>query len=245
MPDRALLIALLVFALVFQTVWLFSTAPERESDVIGRRLASGGLRAWEAGGYPTFSVLRRRRYSRLPWLDAVLERFRPRRQSEPTVDASRTSGAGRRVRVHSDRCRHVGWARGRPARPRRADSTSALGRHRIPLLSGSTGVASAARRAPSVGVRGWPGGCPRSHRGQSARRLRPRARADRRHPIYLRALRRGVWRGLAGNQPGRRYRRSADAHDRPGQKRGRHPAGYRPSRCSAVPAATWSRCSAR
>jgi tight adherence protein B len=75
MPDRVLLVALLVFALVFQAVWLFSTAPEREADVIARRLSASPQPAWMGAGAATFTVLRRRRYSRLPWLDWVLARF--------------------------------------------------------------------------------------------------------------------------------------------------------------------------
>jgi tight adherence protein B len=72
--SHAVLISLLVFALVFQAVWLLSTAPERESDVVLRRLTAGGLRAWEATPF-TFTVLRQRRYSRFPWLETLLARF--------------------------------------------------------------------------------------------------------------------------------------------------------------------------
>jgi tight adherence protein B len=76
MPDRVVLVALIVFALVFQAVWLFSTAPEPESEVIARRLSPSAVPAWLAGpGQLTFTVLRRRRYSRLPWLDWLLARL--------------------------------------------------------------------------------------------------------------------------------------------------------------------------
>jgi tight adherence protein B len=74
LQSQALLVALLVFALVFQAVWLLSTAPERESDVVLRRLTAGGLRAWEATPF-AFTVLRQRRYSRFPWLEALLARL--------------------------------------------------------------------------------------------------------------------------------------------------------------------------
>ena len=45
MQSQALLVALLVLALVFQAVSLFSTASEREREVVLRRLTDGGLRA--------------------------------------------------------------------------------------------------------------------------------------------------------------------------------------------------------
>jgi tight adherence protein B len=70
--SQPLLVALLVFALVFQAVWLLSTAPERESEVVLRRLTAGGRRPWESTPF-TFSVLRRRRHSRFPWLETLLE----------------------------------------------------------------------------------------------------------------------------------------------------------------------------
>lgn len=75
MDDRVLLIALLVFALVFQAAWLFSTAPESERDVVARRLDTSLLPTWEGGLPIALSVLRRRRYSRFPWSDALLARF--------------------------------------------------------------------------------------------------------------------------------------------------------------------------
>ncbi len=73
--DRLALIALLVFALVFQAAWLFTTAPASEREVLARRLNASVVPAWERSVPIAFSVLRHRRYSRFPWLDALLARF--------------------------------------------------------------------------------------------------------------------------------------------------------------------------
>jgi tight adherence protein B len=75
MDDRLLLVALLVFSLVFQAVWLFTTAPEPAREAIGRRLNASALPIWEEVSTPTVIVLRQQRHSRLPWLDRLLARL--------------------------------------------------------------------------------------------------------------------------------------------------------------------------
>jgi tight adherence protein B len=73
--DQALLVSALVFLLVVQAVLILSTARVGERQRIAQRLTSYTLPTFQ-GGLPTsISVLRRRRYSRLPWLDDVLGRL--------------------------------------------------------------------------------------------------------------------------------------------------------------------------
>ncbi|HEY0583345.1 MAG TPA: type II secretion system F family protein [Chloroflexota bacterium] len=73
--DQALLVSALVFLLVVQAVLIVSTTRVGERQRIAQRLTSYTLPTFQ-GGLPTsISVLRRRRYSRLPWLDDVLGRL--------------------------------------------------------------------------------------------------------------------------------------------------------------------------
>ena len=73
--DQALLVSALVFLLVVQAVLIASTTRVGERQRIAQRLTSYTLPTFQ-GGLPTsISVLRRRRYSRLPWLDDVLGRL--------------------------------------------------------------------------------------------------------------------------------------------------------------------------
>jgi tight adherence protein B len=73
--DQTLLVAALVFLLVVQAVLLVSTAPVGERERVSQRLATYTVPAWQSQLATGVSVLRRRRYSRLPWLDLILTRF--------------------------------------------------------------------------------------------------------------------------------------------------------------------------
>ena len=57
----------LVFLLVVQASLLAMSGTVSERDVISRRLQDIAVPTWEAGLSRTISVMRRRRYSRLPW----------------------------------------------------------------------------------------------------------------------------------------------------------------------------------
>ena len=73
--DQSVLIAALVFLLVVQAVMLASTGKVGERERIAHRLVKYTVPTWEGGLQTRISVLRRQRYSRLPWLDAILARF--------------------------------------------------------------------------------------------------------------------------------------------------------------------------
>jgi tight adherence protein B len=73
--DQSILIALLVFLLVSQAVILATTGRVGERERISHRLAKYTLPSWESGLPMRLSILRRRRYSRLPLLDKLLARF--------------------------------------------------------------------------------------------------------------------------------------------------------------------------
>jgi tight adherence protein B len=75
MVDQSALIAALVFLLVAQAVMLASTGKVGERERIAHRLVKYTVPTWEGGLLTRISVLRRQRYSRLPWLDAILARF--------------------------------------------------------------------------------------------------------------------------------------------------------------------------
>jgi tight adherence protein B len=73
--DQAILIATLVFLLVVQAVMLASTGKVGERERIAHRLQKYTVPTWESGLQTRLSVLRRRRYSRLPLLDEILARL--------------------------------------------------------------------------------------------------------------------------------------------------------------------------
>jgi tight adherence protein B len=74
--DQSLLVSVLVFLLITQAVMLVSSAGRvSEREKIARRLSAYTLPTWEGRLQTSISVLRRRRYSRLPWLDRILARF--------------------------------------------------------------------------------------------------------------------------------------------------------------------------
>jgi tight adherence protein B len=72
--DQTLLISLLVFLLVAQAVMLVGTASYGERERIADRLSSYTLPSFQGPLSMGISVLRRRRYSRFPLLDALLAR---------------------------------------------------------------------------------------------------------------------------------------------------------------------------
>ncbi|HEV7666023.1 MAG TPA: type II secretion system F family protein [Chloroflexota bacterium] len=73
--DQSLLVSVLVFLLVAQAVLIASTSRVGERDRIAQRLSSYTVPSFQ-GGLPTsISVLRRQRFSRLPWLDNILTRL--------------------------------------------------------------------------------------------------------------------------------------------------------------------------
>jgi tight adherence protein B len=73
--DQTILISSLVFLLVAQAVLLAGTASYGERERIADRLSSYTLPSFQGPLSVGVSVLRRRRYSRFPLLDAVLARF--------------------------------------------------------------------------------------------------------------------------------------------------------------------------
>jgi len=74
--DQTVLISALVFLLVTQAVLLAgSSAGMGERERVAERLSTYTLPTWQGRPFTSISVLRRRRYSRLPWLDAVLARL--------------------------------------------------------------------------------------------------------------------------------------------------------------------------
>jgi tight adherence protein B len=70
-------VSFLVFALILQAVWLaLSSLRDREATVpVAQRVAAYTDVVWETKGPNASSIRRRNRYSRLPWLDALLHRF--------------------------------------------------------------------------------------------------------------------------------------------------------------------------
>jgi tight adherence protein B len=74
--DQGVLISILVFLLITQAVLLAGSAGHvGEREKIAQRLSAYTLPTWEGRLQTSMSVLRRRRYSRLPWLDYVLARL--------------------------------------------------------------------------------------------------------------------------------------------------------------------------
>jgi tight adherence protein B len=73
--DQSILIAALVFILVVQAVLLATTNTAGERELIARRLSSYTLPVWQGPLGGNLTIIRRRRYSRFPWLDLVLDRF--------------------------------------------------------------------------------------------------------------------------------------------------------------------------
>src|SRR3984893_7960158 len=73
--DQAILISALVFLLIVQGVMLASTGKVGERERVSHRLLKYTVPTWEGGLQSRISVLRRRRYSRLPLLDEMLARL--------------------------------------------------------------------------------------------------------------------------------------------------------------------------
>ena len=73
--DQTVLITSLVFLLVVQAAWAVIGVSTNERQKVADRLAAYTLPTWDGGLQARYNVLRRRRYSRFPWLDAVLARF--------------------------------------------------------------------------------------------------------------------------------------------------------------------------
>lgn len=75
--TSVLFVTFLVFALILQAVWLaLSSFRDREPTTpIAQRVAAYTDIVWETKGPDAESIRRRSRYSRLPWLDALLHRF--------------------------------------------------------------------------------------------------------------------------------------------------------------------------
>src|SRR5215469_8567295 len=73
--DQGILVSVLVFLLVMQAVMLASTGKVGERERIAHRLVKYTVPTWEGGLQARVSVLRQRRYSRLPLLDELLARL--------------------------------------------------------------------------------------------------------------------------------------------------------------------------
>jgi tight adherence protein B len=72
------LMTVLVFALVGQAAWLVTDSfrgQESSLDPIAKRVATYTELSWQSRPPDATSILRRTRFSRLPWLDNLLERF--------------------------------------------------------------------------------------------------------------------------------------------------------------------------
>jgi tight adherence protein B len=73
---QPILISALVFLLLIQAVLVATrTTIASEKDVVARRLTAYTVPLWESRMQRSITVLRRRRYSRFPWLDLVLARL--------------------------------------------------------------------------------------------------------------------------------------------------------------------------
>jgi tight adherence protein B len=71
--EQSLLVAALVFLIVAQAILVMtSNGRMTERDKVAQRLVSYTVPSFEGGLQRSISVLRRRRYSRLPWLDKAL-----------------------------------------------------------------------------------------------------------------------------------------------------------------------------
>lgn len=74
--DQSLLISALVFLLVTQAILVVTrNGYASERDRVTQRLAAYTTPVFDNGLQRSLSVLRRRRYSRFPWLDHILARF--------------------------------------------------------------------------------------------------------------------------------------------------------------------------
>jgi tight adherence protein B len=74
--DQGVLVSILVFLLITQAVMLVGSAGRvGEREKVAQRLSAYTLPTWEGRLQTSISVLRRRRYSRLPWLDYLLARL--------------------------------------------------------------------------------------------------------------------------------------------------------------------------
>src|SRR5207248_48402 len=73
--ESAGVVSLLVFLLVAEAVWLIAPAASTERGVVAERIGSYVVPLWEPKAEGAVSVMRRQRHSRLPWLDALLDRF--------------------------------------------------------------------------------------------------------------------------------------------------------------------------
>jgi tight adherence protein B len=75
--SGVVLVAILVFALILQAAWLAMDALRgREPALpVARRVADYTNIVWETKGPDAESIRRRKRYSRMPWLDDLLHRF--------------------------------------------------------------------------------------------------------------------------------------------------------------------------
>jgi tight adherence protein B len=75
--TSVLFVTFLVFALILQAAWLaLSSFRDREAHTpIAKRVTAYTDVVWETKGPDATSIRRRDRYSRLPWLDAFLDRF--------------------------------------------------------------------------------------------------------------------------------------------------------------------------
>jgi len=73
---QPVLISALVFLLVVQAILLITRSTNAtEKELVAQRLTQYTVPLWESRMQRSISVLRRRRYSRFPWLDQVLARL--------------------------------------------------------------------------------------------------------------------------------------------------------------------------
>jgi tight adherence protein B len=73
--ESAGVISLLVLLLVTEAVWLAAPPSAAERGAVAERVTTYVVPIWEPKSEGALSVMRRQRHSRIPWLDAWLDRF--------------------------------------------------------------------------------------------------------------------------------------------------------------------------
>jgi tight adherence protein B len=73
--ESAGIVSLLVFLLVSEAVWLLAPTQSAERGAVAERVNTYVVPVWEPKSDSPVSVMRRQRTSRIPWLDALLDRF--------------------------------------------------------------------------------------------------------------------------------------------------------------------------
>jgi tight adherence protein B len=73
--ESAGVVSLLVFLLVAEAVWLVAPVASTQRGPVAERVGAYVVPVWEPKLDSAVSIMRRQRNSRIPWLDALLDRF--------------------------------------------------------------------------------------------------------------------------------------------------------------------------